>query len=151
VKNNICANNQQHNLVVLSSSGTTLDYNCYWPDSKFLWMPGCRGAAASPAGGRGQPGVGRGKADGDRTSGETGRRGQADATAGGFAEYQKLSGQDAHSVCRDPGFVNAKGHDFHLQADSPCVDAGTAVAVPADIDGKKRPVGVGFDIGAYER
>lgn len=41
--------------------------------------------------------------------------------------------------------------DYHLTADSPCVDAGTTTGAPADdLDGGKRPAGKGIDIGPYE-
>ena len=44
----------------------------------------------------------------------------------------------------DPRFVNAPGGDFHLRADSPCIDLGNNAAVPAgittDIDGDPRIV-----------
>ena len=60
----------------------------------------------------------------------------------------------------DPGFVNPAGGDFHLTADSPCVDAGCAVeGLAADFEGDLRPTkaapeprgdGSAFDIGADE-
>jgi hypothetical protein len=68
-----------------------------------------------------------------------------------FAEYKAASSQDTHSLCRDPGFVNAKAQDFRLRPDSPCVDAGTTVGAEVDFDGNKRPQGRGADIGAFER
>ncbi|GAA0322225.1 right-handed parallel beta-helix repeat-containing protein [Actinoallomurus spadix] len=41
--------------------------------------------------------------------------------------------------------------DYHLTADSPCVDAGTTTGAPAgDLDGGRRPAGKGIDIGPYE-
>jgi hypothetical protein len=41
--------------------------------------------------------------------------------------------------------------DFHLQSDSPCIDAGTSDGAPTfDIEGNLRPCGTGVDIGAYE-
>jgi hypothetical protein len=41
--------------------------------------------------------------------------------------------------------------DFHLKTGSPALDAGTATDAPSyDVDGNPRPVGAGFDIGAYE-
>ncbi|KAA0256451.1 DUF1565 domain-containing protein [Acidobacteria bacterium ACD] len=52
----------------------------------------------------------------------------------------------------DPLFVDAAGADFHLQAGSQAIDAGSAVSAPAtDFDGLARPQGAGFDIGAFER
>ncbi len=51
----------------------------------------------------------------------------------------------------DPLFVDQKNHDFHLTSGSPCVDSGTADGAPAtDLDDKPRPVGSGYDMGAYE-
>jgi hypothetical protein len=53
----------------------------------------------------------------------------------------------------NPLFVDEGGGDYHLQADSPCVDAGLDLgsSVPKDFDGKRRPKGGGYDIGAFER
>ncbi len=57
----------------------------------------------------------------------------------------------------DPTFVNVAGADFHLQASSPAIDAGSAVGAPSnDFDGRVRPLdgnsdGVtAYDIGAFE-
>ncbi len=51
-----------------------------------------------------------------------------------------------------PRFVNAAGDDFHLRGDSNAIDTGTSADAPAvDIEGKARPMGGRFDIGAYER
>jgi hypothetical protein len=51
----------------------------------------------------------------------------------------------------DPLFVG--GGDYHLKAASPCVDTGKDLGsdVRRDYDGKRRPRGSGYDIGAYER
>jgi parallel beta-helix repeat protein len=49
----------------------------------------------------------------------------------------------------DPVFVDAANGDFHLQMDSPCIDAGNPTGAPAlDIEGKPRDAAP--DIGAYE-
>jgi hypothetical protein len=62
------------------------------------------------------------------------------------------SGSGAHDVSSsNPMFVNASGHDFHLQAGSPAIDKGvTLTLVPDDFDGVLRPQGTAYDIGAYE-
>jgi hypothetical protein len=57
----------------------------------------------------------------------------------------------SNNLTTDPKFVNAAGADFHLQADSPAIDAGIAIAeVTTDFDGVARPQGAAYDIGAYE-
>jgi len=53
----------------------------------------------------------------------------------------------------DPLFVDPAGWDYHIRADSPAVDAGTAVPwLTTDIDGDPRPwpAGGDYDIGADE-
>jgi len=114
-RNNICSDNKQQNLIVLDSPGTVLDHNCYWPDgpARFRWGSG--GARTAPA--RGAP-AGRGEA-GDIGWGCS------------FAEYKKISGQDAHGICADPRFVNAIARDFRLRADSPCLHAGAGLDIRA--------------------
>jgi hypothetical protein len=50
----------------------------------------------------------------------------------------------------DPLFLDAANGDFHLQMDSPCIDAGNPTGVPAfDIEGTPRDATP--DIGAYEK
>lgn len=51
----------------------------------------------------------------------------------------------------DPLFANRLGRDLHLTLGSPAVDMGSATGAPAtDFDGVLRPIGGGFDIGAFE-
>jgi hypothetical protein len=50
----------------------------------------------------------------------------------------------------NPMFVNAAANDFHLQSNSPCIDAGDEVDVAEDFEGNSRPQGAGYDIGAFE-
>lgn len=59
------------------------------------------------------------------------------------------------NLSRDPKFVKrswgGKG-DYHLQASSPCLDAGTATGAPSvDLAGTSRPQGDAVDMGAYEQ
>ena len=57
----------------------------------------------------------------------------------------------AHSITgADPLFRNAAGHDYQLTSGSPAIDAGVDASVTTDLNGNARPIGFGFDIGAYE-
>jgi hypothetical protein len=68
-----------------------------------------------------------------------------------LAAWQAL-GYDANSFIAAPAdHFLVPGSDFHLLTDSPAVDAGTASNAPSiDLDGNPRPVGTGYDLGAYE-
>ncbi len=64
----------------------------------------------------------------------------------------QAAGYDQNSFVSTPAslFV-APGVDFHLLAPGPAVDAGTSTNAPStDLDGGARPVGGGYDLGAYE-
>ncbi len=70
--------------------------------------------------------------------------------------YMELSDQTGTNgnISEDPLFVDARGKDFHLQMDSPCIDAGDPdyVLYPwqLDIDGDNAAMGEQIDIGADE-
>jgi len=50
----------------------------------------------------------------------------------------------------DPLFVSVSTNDYHLRAGSPAIDTGAAVMASTDFEGSPRPLGVAFDVGAYE-
>ena len=56
------------------------------------------------------------------------------------------------NITTAPRFADRAGGDGHLQADSPCINAGdnTAVSGETDLDGNPRIFGGIVDIGAYE-
>lgn len=69
-------------------------------------------------------------------------------------EWASYSGQDGHSLVEISDgnlFINPAQQNFHLLASSIAVDHAWSEYAPAiDFDGKARPSGSGFDIGAYE-
>ena len=51
-------------------------------------------------------------------------------------------------------FVNDAADDYHLDTGSPCISGGVDVSslgITTDYDGNVRPLGAGWDQGAYER
>ena len=54
------------------------------------------------------------------------------------------------NVNADPHFVDLAVLDFHLLPDSPAIDAGVDTGLAYDFAGLLRPLGAGFDLGAYE-
>lgn len=54
-------------------------------------------------------------------------------------------------VVGDPKFRNPSAGDFYLQSGSLTIDAGSSSGAPSkDFEGRSRPQGTGYDIGAYE-
>ena len=66
-----------------------------------------------------------------------------------YSGINDLSGIDGN-ISQDPKFNNESGHDFTLQATSPCIGAGKDVGLTEDFNGAPIPQGMGFDIGAFE-
>jgi CSLREA domain-containing protein len=55
-----------------------------------------------------------------------------------------------HDVHADPRFVDPSQGDYYLGVGSPAISAGVNANVFTTLDGLPRPLGNGFDIGAYE-
>ena len=53
-------------------------------------------------------------------------------------------------ITDDPQFIDPLNGNFKLKASSPCIDSGLAIAIDYDIEWRQRPIGINFDIGAYE-
>ena len=88
-------------------------------------------------------------------NGPTGKEGGCNVAAGTF-KYNLIDNAVVYSgasdnITLDPKFVDAENRDYRLQTTSPAVDAGVEIAgVVEDIMGRTRPLGSGYDIGAYE-
>jgi hypothetical protein len=56
------------------------------------------------------------------------------------------------NITNAPNFIDLAGGNFHLQTNSPCINAGTNsfTATGTDLDGNPRIVGIAVDMGAYE-
>jgi hypothetical protein len=68
-----------------------------------------------------------------------------------LASYSDLQGgwSGSGNIDANPRFVDPSGGDYHLQAGSSCIDAGTSVGAPLyDIEGTPRDAAP--DMGAYE-
>jgi hypothetical protein len=69
-----------------------------------------------------------------------------------LGQWQAL-GYDTHSILINLSqlFVDIGNDDYHLAAGSQAIDVGVTLPdVPVDLDGRPRPAGSAFDIGAYE-
>jgi hypothetical protein len=69
------------------------------------------------------------------TSGSFAEMGADSVRYSDFSSYKSATGFDAHSLNVDPMFVNAAEHDFHLQAQSPCMDKGAATGLTKEYPG----------------
>ena len=59
---------------------------------------------------------------------------------------------DHNYIGDNPLFYNTAEGNFTLKSNSPAVNQGSSVDAPSvDFDGKARPQGGAYDIGAYER
>jgi hypothetical protein len=81
--------------------------------------------------------------------------------------FRAASGKGQNCLNADPGFVGASAGDFRLKPGSPAIDSGLAdtqmtrnvheiyraaygLSIAKDLRGADRPLGDGWDIGAYE-
>jgi hypothetical protein len=71
------------------------------------------------------------------------------STGDTLSGWQTASSQGADDVNSDPLFVDISSDDFHLQAGSPAISAGTDVGLTVDYDGETVP-SAGVDVGAFE-
>ncbi len=75
------------------------------------------------------------------------RHGNTDATTAAQVNLIALASGNISAAPEYASYPN----DLHLTEQSPCIDQGTSAGAPAsDVDGNARPVGAGYDIGAYE-
>ncbi|HEX4646212.1 MAG TPA: choice-of-anchor Q domain-containing protein, partial [Verrucomicrobiae bacterium] len=79
----------------------------------------------------------------------------AQNSSGGTYNYcciTPVPGSGVGNITNDPALVNVSVGDFHLQSNSPCINAGCNFYATnaTDLDGNPRIVGGTVDIGAYE-
>lgn len=77
-----------------------------------------------------------------------------------WAVEESINNEVSRNIHERPGFVDAVQGDLHLRLDSSAVDAGLVVHELLayvddqdlrDVEGHPRPMGLGWDIGAFER
>jgi hypothetical protein len=56
----------------------------------------------------------------------------------------------SNSLSDNPRFLDPAHGNYHLGPNSAAIDRGVDAGVYTDLDSNPRPVGAGFDIGAYE-
>jgi len=66
--------------------------------------------------------------------------------------FPQPNNQGPGNISVDPALVNYAGADYHLQSNSPCINAGLNASISAtnDLDGNPRVAGGTVDIGTYE-
>jgi len=69
---------------------------------------------------------------------------------GTLAAWRSASGQDQNSMVANPMFTNPSAHDFTLQQNSPCINAGIMCGYNQDHFGNSVPQGNSSDIGYHE-
>ena len=78
----------------------------------------------------------------------------SDSVSPFFSCVQGLTEGTLSNIWDDPRFVDPENGDFHLQADSPCIDIGYMYCLPqeflVDMDGECRIAGNSVDIGCDE-
>ncbi len=70
-----------------------------------------------------------------------------------LAEWRRRTGQDQNSLVGNPAqlFIDPTAGNYHLSTTSRAIDAGTDRLAPmTDLDGKRRPIGNEYDMGAFE-
>ena len=74
-------------------------------------------------------------------------------SSGASVSYSDIEGGwlGLYNFDADPRFVHPSSGDYHINASSPCVDAGSGFGAPlCDFEGDFRPTGDGWDMGADE-
>ncbi len=65
--------------------------------------------------------------------------------------WRSTSGNDLNSISADPSFVGTGNQPYLVNSGSPVIDAGMSLTqVPTDYNATSRPLGGGYDMGAFE-